>query len=313
MATITDNDVLLPNDSENTIGENRALMLDPTVGGQQGPHSDPANWSSSAAYVRQKLIAVLIEAPVLLDKIDSGVSQSSSTTSADNKTRSNILKHLVELMPVSIEGLNSTLEVEFGEHKVSNAGELHHVMTKVSRTPSTPTFTWDEKYGKIVYNFFHDWIVYLLADPETTYPRLVADGNYSNEEFLPHNISMTVLFIEPSPTMHSAVSAWLCTNMMPRTSGTNEGKRIIGEANEIVQQAIEFTATTQTGKHVTDLANQYLESLRSSDSTGSIAGLNSDILPAFSTTNSESVSGLKSAYKAKLDTVANATDGSAGG
>jgi hypothetical protein len=280
--------ILVAEDHSLSAGRTRAL--NGAVGGQQGAMSDPRNWMSSATYVKQKLIPVLIEAPGHMTYMDNG---------AD---RIKILKALVELMATSITGLTSTLEVEYGEHRVSNAGEFHETMTNVNRARSVPSFVWPEKEGMAVYNFFNDWIVELLADPETMHPGLVNKTAYQEAgypEFLPDAISMTVLFIEPSRDLKRITNAWLCTNMMPKSSGTNEGSRVIGEANETVEQTIEFTATTQIGKEVIRLAQTYLDELNKT-------GFQPAALPAAYEEISADVNVDSESYKTKVEQVADA-------
>lgn len=277
-------------DPTNTIsrGYNKALNM--AVGGQQGATRDPQKWMSSATYVRQKLIAVLIAAPGHMKYMDDG----------DDRIRQ--LKALVEVRATSITGLNSKLDVTYEEHKVSNAGEVHHTPVQVVRTPSTPTFEWPEVEGMGVFRFFDQWITDLIADAETSHPRLITRTKYQEAgypEFLPDAIAMTVLFFEPSKDLSRINNAWLCTNMMPRTSGENEGKRVIGEANEVVTQAIEFTSTTQIGDQVTALAQGYVDNLKRDGYRPAALPAAYDAIQADVDVDSED-------YKRKLDAVSEA-------
>lgn len=275
---------------EHSITQGRTRALNATQGGQNGALSDPKNWMSSAPYVRQKLIPVLVEAPGHMQYMD------------DGEDRIRILKALVELMATSITGLTSTLEVTYGEHRVSNAGEFHETMTQVARARSVPAFVWPEKEGKLVFNFFNDWIIELLSDPETGHPGLVNKAAYQGAgypEFLPDAISMTVLFIEPSRDLNRVTWAWLSTNMQPKSSGTNEGSRVVGEANEVVEQTIEFTATTQVGDNVIALAQSYLDGLNKT-------GFDPSALPAAYDGISSDVDVDSEDYKRKVAAVADA-------
>jgi len=278
--------VLVEAENSLNIGTTRALNL--AEGGQQGPLTDPKKWTSSATYVRQKLIAVLIEAPRFMQYMDNG------------EERIAMLKAIVELLPTSVTGLSSKLDVTFSESKVSNAGEMHHTMTQVVRTPSTPSFVLPEKEGKAIFNFFTQWITELLADPETGHPGLITKEKYISEgspEFLPDAVSMSVLFFEPSKDLTRVTSAWLCANMQPKTSGDDAGERVIGEANATVEHTIEFTATTQIGKAVIDLAQKYLDDLNQK-------GFRPEALPAFYDKVSSDVEAGAESYKQKVEDVA---------
>jgi hypothetical protein len=214
--------------------------------------------------------------------------------------RLKMLKALVEVMATSITGLNSQLDVEFGEHKINNAGEVHHTPTGVTRAVSEPTFVWPEKEGKAIYNFLNQWITDLIMDPETRHPRLITKAAWQNaqdsKEFLPDKIAMTVLFIEPSKDLRTVTSAWLCTNMMPKTSGEEVGERVLGDANATVEHSIPFTATTQIGEYVNNLAQEYLNNLAK-------GGYFPTALAAAYDSEGESVKDLTGDYKDKLKEV----------
>lgn len=233
-----------------TKGYTKALDL--KHGGQQGPLSDPEHWVSSAEYVRQKMIAVLVEAPKFM------------TYMTDGPDRIAMLKSMVEVMATNITGINNKLDVSFSDNKVSNAGEVHSTPTQVVREVSAPVFEWPEKRGKAIFKFNSDWIIELIADPETTHPGLITKDAYEAAgfpEFLPDSMAMTVLFFEPSDDLHTVTEAALCTNMMPKTSGESTMTRAIGEANETVKHSIEYTSTTHRSDAVLQLAKDYLEAL----------------------------------------------------
>ena len=271
-------------------GYTRAMDL--SKGGQQGFVSDPAQWVSNSNYVRQRMIAVLIEAPGFMKYMDDGPS------------RINMLKSLIETMATNISGLTSKLDVSFAETKVSNAGELHHTMTQVVRGVSVPAFTWPGKEGQAIFNFFNQWVIDLLADPETGHPGLVNKSAYQSAghpEFLPDAVSMTCLFFEPSKDLSRITNAWLVTNMMPKSSGENEGKRAIGEGNETVEQAIEFTGTTQVGVRVTQMAQSYLDGLAKD-------GFRPTALASSYTSISSDVAASVESFNNKVQDVADAID-----
>jgi len=237
---------------DHSITKGRTTALNAKFGGQQGAMSDPRHWMSSATHVRQKIIPVLVEAPRHMLLMDDGVD------------RVQLLKAMVETMATSITGFDSTLTVEFAEHKVSNAGEMHETPIKVGRARTVPAFVYPEKYGMFIYNFHQDWIIELIADPETTHPGLVTKAAYravGYPEFLPDAIAMTMLFIEPSVDLARVTAAWMCTNMIPKTSGAMTGSRVIQDANEVVEHTIEYTATTQIGDHILAFAQNYINTL----------------------------------------------------
>lgn len=280
--------VLVKKDSSLAAGRTRPI--DMSVGGQQGATSDPLGWVSSATYVRQKMISVLYHSPNHMKLMP------------DGQKRIEQLKALVELLPQSVTGLNARLDVTFEESRVSNGGEFHETATNSERVRSVPVFEYQEKEGKAIKNFFADWIRYLIMDPETSHPLLASLPEYEqagSPEFLPDDMAMAVLFIEPSRDLRRVTTAWMVTNMMPKTSGDDEGKRVIGEANEVVVQSIEFTGTAMMGTEVDRIAQRYLDDLNK-------AGFRPDSLPANYADISADVGASGEDFKNKLQATANA-------
>lgn len=241
-------------DSEHSLSQGSTRAIDLSIGGQQGALKDPANWVSNANYVKPRMIPVLLQAPGAMKYLP------------DGESRIKMLKALVELHATSITGIDSSLTVEMAETALSNAGEMMESVTKVSRARSVPVFSYPEKFGKPIYIFFRDWIVDLLQDPDTGHPGIIRYEAYQNAEYpelLADMISMAVLFIEANENLTSINDAWLCTNMMPKGI-VNTASRVIGEALETVQHEVEFSAVTQVGDSVNELALDYINSLNKS-------------------------------------------------
>ena len=231
-----------------------APMVDLKQGGQQGPMPNYPGYVSNSAYVRRNIIAVLVEAPVGFRLLE------------DPQLHIETLKALVELHPKSIEGLQNTLTVEHVENAVGGGGEMQEDVSNVTRSRSTPTFVWTEKYGMPVNAFFSNWITSLIMDPETKFPTAIAQGQIPFD-LLPDFNGMTVLFFEPDPTHTKVLKAWLCTNMRPKTSGEVSGRRDMTQGGESVDYSIEFTALTQHGVGVRRFAESILNSMN-------LAGMN---------------------------------------
>lgn len=242
--------VLLDENNALVAGRTRALNL--AEGGQNGAMMTPHQWVSSAGYMKQKIIAVLLAAPLAMRYMP------------DAQDNVAALKALIEVMPLSIDGLNSTLEWEFSETPVGNAGEQFETVTKGSRQRSTPSFRWSEKYGSSIQRFWTEYGRLLLQDPDLGVPGIVSSAGFraaKSPSLLPDHQAMTVLFFEPDETLTNVTHAWLCTNMMPKSGGEITGKREIGAANEVPEVSIDFTAVTMTGRAVIEQAKAYLATL----------------------------------------------------
>lgn len=272
-------------DAQNALVAGRTRVLNLAEGGQNGAMMAPHQWVSSAGYLKQKVIAVLLSVPEAMRYMDN----------SDGNIA--ILKALIEVMPLSIDGLNSTLEWEFSETPVGNAGEMFETVTKGSRARSNPSFRWSEKYGSSIQRFWTEQGRMLLQDPDLGVPGIVAAPLYikaNSPPILPDQQAMTILFIEPDETLTNVTHAWLCTNMMPKAGGEITGKREIGASNEVPEVSIDFTAVTMTGRAVVEQAKAYLKTLN-------LANLRPTELKPFVTGVSADVSAAQSGFRNKID------------
>lgn len=229
-----------------------ARAVDMALGAQNGWMVSLENLDANEAYVKQDLISVLYEAPRGFQDLPN----------PDQWVRA--LKTLVEDTARRIEGLNSTLTAEFSETPFGGAGEVQHSVINMTRAPSTPTFTWDEKRGKPIQTFLEQWGLMLMMDPETKKAGVISlPGNEKKElDLSPSYRAATVLFIEPTADMRGVQNAWLCVNMMPKTFGENTGVRDLTAAKEAVEHSIEFTATTDCSRGTFEIAKKVLDSMK---------------------------------------------------
>lgn len=231
--------------------------------GQNGYQTDFRGYVSNANYVRRNIVAVLIEAPRGFQLLP------------DSKEWVNTLKSLVEVHAQSIEGLNSTLNVDWAETAVGGAGEMQEDLQNVTRNRSTPTFTWVEKRGMPILSFLNGWVTNLLMDPITKVPGVMSRVGEKPGDLLPDFTGATILFFEPDPTHTRIAKAWLCTNMHPKGSiGELVGSRDLTSGGDTLTYSIEFTALTQVGYAVNLLAQTYLDNLN-------LTGVNPNNTPAF--------------------------------
>ncbi len=218
-------------------------------GGSFGFLPDYTSYVSATPYVRRNVIARLIQAPTAFDRI------------SDGQKYIDALKAMVELLPRTINGLQSGLTPEFIENPFGGAGETISDVSDMKRAQSTPSFVWDERHGKPIQNYLSFWLSTVMMDPETKYPRIVSNGDRKPTDLLIDFKSMTVLFFEPDPTHTKVMDAWLCMGMMPRGDGPREGRRDLTSAGEGLELDIEFTATTQVGLAVNAMAQNLLDEI----------------------------------------------------
>jgi hypothetical protein len=237
-------------------------MLDPTYGGQNGFAPNLTEWVSQTHYVRRNIHCILLEAPRGFQYLP----QPEFWVRA--------LKNMVEVHARTIEGLNAGLEAEFSTTAVSGGGEMFEDTTNVTRTRSDVTFGLTDLYGRPMQNFLHNWITYLMGDPDNKVPMINTILGTRPEDMLADIASATMLFIEPDPTHSKVGKSWLGTNMRPRTTGPIEGRKDLTAAGDLSELSIGFTGVYQSGVGVDLFAQAILNSLN-------LNNANPNLRPAF--------------------------------
>ncbi len=226
-----------------------APMVDLKRGGQHGPSTQFESYISSTAYVRKNMIVLLLEAPQGFKLMDNP----SKWVEA--------LKALVEVQPLTVEGLQGGLTVDTVDTNMGGGGEVHQDPGNVTRARSQVQFTWKDRYGKPVSYFLREWITNLIQDPITKVPGVVSRGSAAPADLLPDFYGMTCAFIEPDPTGTKVLEAWLTTNMFPLSTGDIIGRRDLSAGGEGSELNIEFAGITQHGYGIRKFAQGLLDQL----------------------------------------------------
>lgn len=231
-------------------GGQNGIMANIGVVGADGKNYDA--WISNAAYVKRNVIAIVLRYPKFFDLMP------------DKDKWIESYKNLIELHPLTIDGLSSGLTVDTDEHPVGAGGEFQEEATDVKRARSNISFTFKEKAGKSITKFLDYYIRYGIMDPDTKralVAQYITDITTINGMYTPDYYTGTVLFIEPDITQKVVVDAWLSTNMFPKGNGDRTGKRDLRSAGEVPELNIEFTSITMNNAAVMTVASKILASL----------------------------------------------------
>lgn len=230
----------------------KAPIIDLKKGGQFGHMMDYAALASATPYVRQNLIAILLEAPRGFQYMDRPEIWRAS------------LKSIIEEQSKSITGLNSTLKIENVEQAVGGAGEQISAVSNVTREQSRPVHSINEKYNMSIATFINSWILELMMDPETKYPNIITRGDKRSQltDHLADFYGATVIYFEPDPIFRHVIKAWLCYFVRPADEGvTIEGSRDLTTGKEELSVDLTMTAVSQVGAGPIELAQKILDSL----------------------------------------------------
>ena len=281
MARLTD--AILQNNQAFAAGRQNP-MIDLSKGGQMGFAPDYTQWVSNQSYIRRNLFCLLVEAPRGFNFLQNG----------DKYV--GVLKSLVELHALSIDGLNAGLEVETSETPVGGGGQVQQHFTNVTEARSNPVFRFDEKYGMPVASFFRSWITHLMMDPHSKVANIGTLSGNKPTDMLADMYSATMLFIEPDPTHTKVVKSWLCTNMFPTGTGEIVGRRDLTQAGEQTTYDITFTALSQFGLGVDQFAQQMLDGIN-------ITGANPYLRPAFISQIAADVRAAANGYEQQVESL----------
>lgn len=262
-----------------------APMMDVSYGGQQGWDLRLDQWVSNQSYIPHNIFCLLIEPPkgfALLKNPEKWVSA---------------LRSLVELHPLTIEGLNAGLTVETVSNAIGGAGQVQEDYVDVKEEPSKPVFRWVEKYGMPIQKLLRTWITYLLMNPHSKYPDVItlADG-VKPKEWTADMYTATMMFIETDPTHTKVMKSWLITNMFPLSDGGLTARRELAAGQQALTLDITFTGIAQFGFGTDKFAQELLDGI-------STVGANPMARAAFVDKISADVLRAKEGYEAGVETL----------
>lgn len=211
-----------------------------------------AEWIANQPYVKRNIIPILIQAPRFFDFMP------------DPQGMISAYKSMMEVQPLTIEGLNSEITVEFVDTPVGNAQEIQEEPAKVNRAKSDITYTYKEKAGRAIQKFWDTYIRWGIMDPDTNVPlitTLFKSIDDFNGLYTPDFYSGTMLYIEPDITHRVVVDAWLCSNMIPKGAGNRTGKMDRRSPGESLDHSIEFTSITMNTEAVLRFADIVLQNI----------------------------------------------------
>ena len=228
--------------------DSSAALLDPSFGGQFGFATNIAGWISNQAYVKQNLIALLLEAPGFFQYMPNPAKWVE------------ILRNLIETRIVTIEGLKAGIKVSTDTHPIGAAGEMQHEPTDSKRDQTEPVLNFGpDIYGNSIQKFIAWWIMYGIMEMETKVPMAISLGKGPFGSWLAPQYSMTCMFIEPDQVFEKPVHAWIVPGMWPMENGAVDGRKDKTSAMPFSEVSIPFTGFSLYGEGVNDVAQAMMK------------------------------------------------------
>lgn len=175
-----------------------------------------------------------------------------------------ILKALVERHAKEISGIDLNYTLEGSETPVGHDGQSIHMPTSSKREQITPTFTWQEITGNLVWNFIKNWIT-TIKHPDTQAANSAAlpSGDQTLSPQLLSQIAMDVLFIQFDTSLQpqNIIDAYFVVGMWPQETGAAGYQRIIN-TSQIVERAVPFHGIIQNNENTRAVGRNIAEILQ---------------------------------------------------
>jgi hypothetical protein len=211
-------------------------------GGQLGFGPLLINLDANTPLVLPPLVLTVLHVPTFFTYIPSGPQ---------------IFKALFETHMTSMDGIDLTYTMENDGTPVGRDGQQMMVPTKQTRSQLTPTATWAEKIGNVVWNFGRTWMN-AIRDPDTqasSMAGIIASGN----ALPPHVASMytaDILLTQYDMTYRpeNIIDAIALTNFMPTDIGGTGYQLNIPDGPHRPDRTFSFTCVAQQNNNTINVA-----------------------------------------------------------
>lgn len=169
-----------------------------------------------------------------------------------------VIKDLIESHAKSVSGIDFGYSLSTQDAPVGHDGQTMHTPAKTTRGQVSPSFTFAELSGNIVWDTFRRWM-FDLNHPDTnaSMSGVVYPGAYTMSAY-----AMSIMVIQFDPTMrpdHILAAAHIA-NMFPTGIGDLGLKREIGQVTH-PERNINFTGIVQHNDYIKTLAMAIAEKL----------------------------------------------------
>lgn len=220
--------------------EGRTAVADMTRGGQLGTGIRFPNIDAASPLVFNPAVIVVTHVPKMWEY---------------HPKLQEMLKSIVETHAKSITGIDFGYQMETADTIVGHDGQTQKVPTRSTRTQISPSMTFQEVSGNLIWNLIRMWI-YDMQHPDTNFSNLSAqlDGqNVAPWLMSSYSMSMVAIQFDPTGLPERIIDAAFYTNLFP-TDTTELGiQRALGSSPEIKERTIPFTGIVQHNENTKEL------------------------------------------------------------
>lgn len=191
--------------------------------------------------------------------------------SVNNNIIGRTLRDLWELHSRSISGIDFGYTLNTSDSLIGQDGQNISMPTNTTRTPVSPSVTWTELYGNIVWNLHYRWIMDINhPDTQSSYLSAIkAATSPTNDDYLAElppwvfsTFSCSFMAIQPDPygTYDRILDAALYTACFPTETGTLGIKREVN-VHEQMERTIPYKAIVQHNDNTREVGAMIFKSL----------------------------------------------------
>lgn len=174
-----------------------------------------------------------------------------------NQDMRNMIKTLIEAHAKSITGVDFGYTVDTEDGPVGHDGQTFDVPTKTKRSKPSPSITFNELTGNLVWRVFEKWI------KDIQHPDTNISTSIRNEPRMASTYSMSMIGIQFDPTglPNNILGAAFYTNMYPTDIGQFGFERNVGTARTM-ERSIQFSAMVMHNQYTEALGREIASGLR---------------------------------------------------
>ena len=193
------------------------------IGGHLGLGLSAANMDSATPLVLPSLSAFVIATPVMYN---------------NNPHMKAVIKNMMECHSKSITGVSPNYTGEVSDTPIGFDSQTLQYPTQVKRAPVSPSITYQELRGNIIWNIHRTWMTD-TRDPDTGYSFI---GMEDDLPFASSTYTVSMLFIQNDITGRpdQMIDSWIVTNMWPTETGDLGSEKTTGEAKGM-ERSISYT------------------------------------------------------------------------
>ena len=215
-------------------------------GGQNGYGFKAGSFDAATPLALPPAVIVVLQTPTMWDKI----------TQDTEHVLPQTVKSMFECHAKSVSGIELSYTLETQDQPIGHDGQTFKVPTQSKRAEVSPSFTWHEVTGNLVWNIIRRWI-WDINDPDTN---AGLEFQETPDPFTMSTYALTFMAIQYDQTQHidRMIDAAIYTNVFPQATGEFGMQRELGTTS-VKERAVTFNGYVIHNERTRDLGHMIAE------------------------------------------------------